>query len=165
MDVHANTDPHSDCTSNDLSAVLEQLTAEQIRYAIARRQCRTIVEACAAIALPRSAYYSWSDEERALIDEAVRLMEHDGVVTALHLRRRALAEAMAVKTAGLRSNDEKLRQSVSTELIEWELGKAKQSVDTNAHVAVDVHTSPDLSRLSDDELRALADLARRITGD
>lgn len=131
--AHADTNPHSDCTSSDLGGVLERLTAEQIRYAIARRQCRTIVDACAAIDLPRSAYYDWSDDERALIDDAVRLMERDGVVTALHLRRRALAEAMAVKTAGLRDADPKLRQGVATELIEWELGKAKQSMDANVH--------------------------------
>jgi hypothetical protein len=70
------------------------------------------------------------------MDEAVRLMAHDGVVTALHIRRQALSEAMAVKRQGLSSDDERIRQSVATELIEWELGKAtarlEHSVDTQA---------------------------------
>ena len=100
--------------------------AEQIRYAIARRESKSITDACAAIGMSRAAFYKWPEEERVLIDEAVRLMARDGLVTAMHLRRRALAEAMAVKVAGLRSKDERVRQATATELIEWELGKATQ---------------------------------------
>lgn len=121
------TESHNVSTSDELDALLGQLTAEQIRYVIARRESKSITEACAAIGMSRDVYYkSWTPDERALIDEAVRLMEHDGVVTAMHLRRRALAEAMAVKVAGLRSEEEATRQRVATELIEWELGKATQ---------------------------------------
>lgn len=126
------TESHNVSTSDELDALLGQLTAEQIRYVIARRESRSITEACAAIGMSRDVYYkSWTPDERALIDEAVRLMEHDGVVTAMHLRRRALAEAMAVKVAGLRSDEEATRQRVATELIEWELGKAKRTQDVN----------------------------------
>jgi hypothetical protein len=48
------------------------------------------------------------------------------MITALELRRRALAEAMAVKTSGLRSEDEAVRQRTATEIIEWEMGRAAQ---------------------------------------
>jgi hypothetical protein len=113
-------------TSEALEAVLGQLSPEQIRYAIARRESRSITDACAAIGMSRAAFYKWPEDERAMIDEAVRLMALDGLVTAMHLRRRALAEAMAVKVAGLRSKDERVRQATATELIEWELGKATQ---------------------------------------
>ena len=34
---------------------------------------------------------------------------------------------MAVKVAGLDSENERVRQDAATELIEWELGKAKQT--------------------------------------
>ena len=133
MSGQIRTNPDTDCTSDGLELVLAQLTAEQVRYAIARRESKDITEACRAIGMRRQRYHEWPENERSLIDEVVRLMERDGVVTALHLRRRSLAEAMGVKTAGLRDPDPKLRQGVATELIEWELGKAKQSMDTNVH--------------------------------
>jgi len=53
-------------------------------------------------------------------------MATDGLIAALELRRRNLAKAMAVKVKGLDEKDSRLRQSVSTEIIEWEMGKATQ---------------------------------------
>lgn len=120
------TESDNACTSEALDVVLGQLSPEQIRYAIARREAKSVTDAAAAVGMARQSYYKWPEEERAQIDEAVRLMARDGLVTAMHLRRRALAEAMAVKVAGLRSRDERVRQATATELIEWELGKAKQ---------------------------------------
>ena len=72
--------------------------------------------------MSESTVYRWPDEVR----QAVRLMAGDGLVTALHLRRRALAKAMLVKVRGLDTDDERLRQQTATEIIEWELGKATQ---------------------------------------
>jgi hypothetical protein len=138
MDRQIRTETDNASTSEALDAVLARLSAQQIRYAIARRESKNVTEACAAIGMRRQGYYDWPEDERGLIDEAVRLMEHDGVVTALHLRRRALAEAMGVKVAGLRSDDEKMRQDVATQVIEWELGKAKQATDMNLHGDVKV---------------------------
>ncbi|MFA5636026.1 MAG: hypothetical protein WC977_08970 [Anaerovoracaceae bacterium] len=120
------TESDNACTSEALDVVLGQLSPEQIRYAIARREAKSVTDAAAAVGMARQSYYKWPEEERAQIDEAVRLMARDGLVTAMHLRRRALAEAMAVKVAGLRSRDERVRQATATELIEWELGKATQ---------------------------------------
>lgn len=73
--------------------------------------------------MSESAVYRWPDT----VKRAVRLMAGDGVVTALHLRRRALAKAMLVKVRGLDTDDERLRQQTATEIIEWELGKATQT--------------------------------------
>jgi hypothetical protein len=61
-------------------------------------------------------------------------MAMDGVYTALEIRRRALPEAMAVKAAGLQSDNERIRQQVSTEIIEWELGKATQKTEHSGEV-------------------------------
>ena len=66
--------------------------------------------------------YRWPDE----VKEAVRLMAYDGMITAQHIRRKALAKAMLVKVKGLDSDDDSLRQRVATEIIEWEMGKAMQ---------------------------------------
>ena len=71
---------------------------------------------------------SYWKRKGAPIDQTVKMMIADGLVTALHIRKRNLAKAMAVKVAGLDSDDERLRQGVATEVIEWETGKAKQTV-------------------------------------
>lgn len=72
--------------------------------------------------MSESAVYRWPDA----VKRAVKLMAGDGLVTALHLRRRVLAKAMLVKVRGLDTDDERLRQQTATEIIEWELGKATQ---------------------------------------
>ena len=82
-------------------------------------------DAAKAIGIPASKVKNWK-YRGVPIDEAVRLMAMDGVVAALHLRRKALAKAMSVKFSGLVSRDERVRQGAATEFIEWELGKATQ---------------------------------------
>ena len=108
--------------SEDLDAALAQLSTDQIRFAIARNEYPTDKATAEAIGIKPDTVYHWPD----VVRDAVRLMVGDGAVTALHLRKRNLGKAMAVKVAGLDSDDERLRQSVATEVVEWELGKATQ---------------------------------------
>lgn len=110
----------------ELEQMLGQLTVNQIRYVIARVDSITDKEACEQANINYGSFRNMPREERELIDRAVRLMAQDSLVTALHLRRRALARAMEIKLSGLDSRDEKIRQSVATEIIEWEMGKAMQ---------------------------------------
>lgn len=112
----------SDADDSELDAVLARLSIDQLRFVVARQECATAREAARKIGLSESTVYRWGGD----VETAVRLMAHDGLTTALHLRRRALAKAMAVKVAGLDSGDERVRQAVATEVIEWELGKATQ---------------------------------------
>ena len=110
------------CISDELVSVLERLSLDQIRFVVARQECATAREAAKQIGVSESTVYRWPED----VELAVRLMATDGVTTAVHLRRRSLAKAMAVKVAGLDSSREQTRQSVATEVIEWELGKATQ---------------------------------------
>lgn len=121
-------------TSDDaaqLERLLEQLNTNQKRFIIARQEHTTDKEAAQSINLSPDTVKNWK-YGGAPIDAVVNLMVADGVVMALHLRRNALAKAMAIKVAGLDSDKEQTRQSVSTEIIEWEIGKAtqKQEVST-----------------------------------
>ena len=93
-------------SDGDLEALLSQLTVEQVRFVIARQDCGSDREAARAVGVSESAVYRWPP----VVKRAVHLMAQDGVVTALHLRRRALARAMAVKVQGLNSRDERVRQ-------------------------------------------------------
>lgn len=110
--------------SERLAEILSELSSVQLRFVVARVETRSDPEACKAINLSYHTVKNWP--EKQLINEAVRLMVHDGVITALEIRRRNLAKAMAVKAQGLESVDEKIRQAAATEIIEWELGKATQ---------------------------------------
>ena len=108
-----------------LEQLLGQLSTNQKRFIIARQEFSTDKEAAQSIRISPDTVKNWK-YNGAPIDEVVDLMANDGVVMALHLRRKALAKAMAVKVAGLDSDEERTRQHVATEIIEWEMGKATQ---------------------------------------
>ena len=110
---------------SELDSVLSQLGTDQVRFVIARQDFATDKEAAEFIGYTPDTVSRWK-RKGAPIDEAVRLMVNDGLVTALHIRRRNLAKAMAVKVAGLDSDSELIRQKTATEIVEWELGKATQ---------------------------------------
>jgi hypothetical protein len=111
----------------EFQSILKTLSANQLRFVIARQEYPTDGEAAKAVNVQPDTVYRWPKE----VKRAVELMAHDGIITAIELRRRALAKAMAVKVAGLDSEDEKVRQAVASELIEWELGKATQKNDND----------------------------------
>ena len=151
----------SEQTRRRLSQVIADLSDIQLRFVVARSQCLSDTEAAQVLGLSRDRVYHWPNQ----VKEAVRLMAADGVVVALEMRRRSLAEAMAVKTAGLRSKKELVRQKAATEIIEWELGKAasrhEHGSDPDRPVKVDVN----ISGLTNEELDSLAELARRVQSD
>lgn len=113
------------CTSDALENILQGLSIDQVRFVVARQEFATDKDAADAIGISPRTVYNWSDK----VKEAVQLMALDSLVTAQHLRRRALAKAMLVKYGGLDSGDERLRQGVATEFIEWEMGRAKQHTE------------------------------------
>ena len=147
--------------SESLETVLAQLSTDQIRFVIARQEFATDKEAAEAIGIKPDTVYHWPD----IVREAVRLMVEDGMVTALHLRRRNLAKAMMVKIRGLDSKREQTRQGVATEIIEWEMGKAMQR-ETHEHTGADggpieLRRVP-VEQLTDDELDTLVAIAERL---
>lgn len=120
--------------SEELETILNQLTSEQIRFVVARQSCTTMRQAAKEIGVNEDVAYRWPK----IVERAVQLTAQNSVITALYLRRRALAKAMAIKAKGLDSKDERVRQSTATEIIEWELGKAKQSVEHSGDVNVNL---------------------------
>lgn len=146
--------------SEQLESALAQLSTEQIRFVVARQEYVTDKEAAEAIDIKPDTVYHWPP----VVKDAVRLMAQDGLVVAQHVRRQALAKAMLVKVGGLDSDDEKIRQGASTEIIEWEMGKAAQPITGKDGGAIEIRDER-LSKLTDDELAALREIAERIAGD
>lgn len=135
--------------SSDLALVLEKLTPDQIRFVVARLDYDTDKEAAESLGIPANRVYQWKSR-KIPIDDAVRLMTLDGLITALHVRKRNLAKAMLIKVSGLESDDERLRQSVATEIIEWETGKATQRQEHSGPDGGDIGVK--LSRTFDEAL-------------
>lgn len=147
-------------SSEKLREILTELTTDQVRFIIARQDTATDKGAAEIIGVSPDTISYWK-RGGAPIDEAVRLMAFDGLVAALHIRRRNLAKAMAVKVAGLGSDDERVRQSVATEVIEWELGKATQRKEHSGPGGGPIETKADgKSSASFEEFLALVELAR-----
>jgi len=127
MEVHGNT---LENTTEHLVEVIGQLTTDQMRFVVARQEHSSDREAAEAIEVSPETVKNWKRGGNTLIDDAVRLMAMDGIVMATEMRRRNLAKAMGVKVKGLDSESERTRQGVASEIIEWEMGKAKQTVDS-----------------------------------
>lgn len=140
-------------TKTDLEQILEKLSIDQIRFVIARSDTTTDKEAAQIARLNYNSVRTWPREVKDLVDRATLLMAQDGLITALHLRRRALARAMAIKLHGLDSFDERIQQGASTEIIEWELGKAAQKIDLSGEIDVNYRSELErrLSRLVEPE--------------
>ena len=155
-------------TSDRLEAVLCQLSADQIRFVVARQTHNTDTAAAKSISISPNTVKDWK-YKGAPIADAVDLMALDGLVTALHVRKRSLAKAMLVKVAGLDSESEATRQKASTEIIEWEMGRAVQRSEHTGPEGGPIETKTavrvDVSELSDNDIDALAAIARRIAGD
>lgn len=111
-----------------LGILLDQLSVDQIRYVVARQLHSTDREAAESVDIPANTISKWKAKGFP-IDETVTAMALDGLIVAAHVRRKNLARAMLVKVAGLESEDEKIRQAVATELIDWEMGRATQKTE------------------------------------
>ena len=135
-------------TEDRLAETLANLTSDQMRFVIARNEHSSDKEAAEAIDMSPSTIKGWK-VKGVPIDDAVRLMAFDGIVMATELRRRNLAKAMAVKVQGLDSESDMVAQKVSTEIIEWEMGKATQRSEVTGKDGGPIETKTD--GLSDEE--------------
>lgn len=115
-----------------IQEVLSRLTKDQLRVVVAMQEHQSKEAAAKVLRIPVKTIYNWGD----IIDEAARLIALDTLNSALEIRRRNLAKAMAVKAAGLDSKSEAVRQKAATEIIEWEIGKANQPVSGEVTIGV-----------------------------
>lgn len=116
--------------SEQLSDIFSKLTKDQLRFVVAMQEFPTKKEAAESIGIEPDTVYRYPKE----VDEACKLMALNVVESAKTLRVRALAKAVAVKLSGLDSDDEKVRQAAASEIIEWELGKAKMPVEHSGEI-------------------------------
>lgn len=118
---------------DQFQAICDQLTIDQLRFVTARMNVSTDKEAALAIGVRPDTISEWK-RNGVPIDEAVKLLIHDGLVLSRTILRRSVAEAAAVKRAGLYSDDEKVRQGAASEILDRELGRAMQRQEVTGTV-------------------------------
>lgn len=114
--------------SERISEIVPRLSRNQNRFITAMLDMGEMATkglAAKSIGLRPDTVYRWGPE----VDEAILLYRLDALEAVRQIRKQALVKAIMIKLAGLDSADERLRQSVATELLEWEMGKAPQSVE------------------------------------
>ena len=111
--------------SSELESICHRLTVDQLRFVTARFNHSTDKDAALEVGISPDTVTYWK-RSGVPIDEAVKLLAFDGVIMAREILRRSVAEAAAIKRAGLQSDDEKIRQSASSEILDRELGKPTQ---------------------------------------
>lgn len=136
----------------ELETILKSLSLDQLRYVSVRPYVQFDKEAADEIGVRPETVSRWKNKSD--VERAVRLMALDGVATAREMRRRALTKAMRVKIDGLEEKDDKrLKQSVATEIIEWEMGKATQPTSISGEVTTR-RGEPNFDSWDDTELDA-----------
>jgi hypothetical protein len=125
-----------------LEDIIQQLSVDQIRFVTLRQEFSSDKETAEKLDISPSTVKNWK-YDGVPINKAVKLMAYDGLIVAAEVRRRSLAKAMLVKRAGLDSDDERVRQSAATEIIEWEMGKAvsRQEISGKDGTSIDIKTN------------------------
>ena len=111
-------------------------------------------EAAEHIGLLPDTVYRWGN----IVNEAVEKAREDVHEAALSMRKRAVLKALRVKISLLDSEEESIRSKAATEIIEWELGRAKQPTELTGKNggAIEYSKAIKAEELSDDELAAIA---------
>lgn len=110
------------------------LSDTQWRYITAMVENPTFSKKDAAshIGLSVSTIYEWT-KKTPYVDIALEHARANIHEAALERRKQAVLKAIAVKIALLDSEDEGVRSKAASEIIEWELGKAKNSTDVTTN--------------------------------
>ena len=112
-------------TNHEFSQVWARLTESQRRFAVAMLDHKTKKDAAEFIGLSRNTVYAWGSD----VDEAIEMMRLDAAAAAVDMLAGAVVKATMIKLAGLDSDDERLRQSVASEIQDRIMGKPKQSIE------------------------------------
>jgi len=94
----------------------------------AKRPQPSVEDACTSIGYNRSWFYRFSEQERKDLDHLAEDLHKDQSAHAFIILNDAQEEAAIVKTSGLRSRNEKIKQDASTEILNRTLGKPGETV-------------------------------------
>lgn len=114
---------------DNLQAELDQLTDQRLDYVRARSMVNTDSEGYRNAGIAKASFYTWPSDEREKLNAIAQWLKRQTVVRALMVMQDAAEEAARIKVSGLKSRDERIRQSAATDILDRNLGKPSQSID------------------------------------
>lgn len=114
---------------DDLRTLLDQLVDNRLDYVMARSKCNSVSEALRQSGISRAAYYSWSKDEQAYLEDVAQRVKRETATRALMVLQDAAEQAAKVKVAGLTNRDERIKQNVATEILDRTIGKAANPIE------------------------------------
>jgi len=115
-------------SDTSLAELWNQLSRNQQRFAVAMLECSTKKEGALAIGLEPDTVYRWP----AMVDVVIERLMNSAASSAYEILKGSVVKAANIKREGLESQDEKLRQDVSTEVLDRILGRATQKHDVTS---------------------------------
>ena len=98
-------------------------------YVIARSQVKTDKAGFDNAGFSKGTFYSWPEERRSYLNSLARRLNTEVAIHIMMRLQEMGIKAVEVKGTGLDSRNEQIRQRVSTEVLEWLIGKPTQKID------------------------------------
>lgn len=112
----------SEITDRIFAEMWGNLNTNQRRFAIAMMESKTQKEAAELVGMKPNTVYKWGDEVNRVVD----FMRANIEVSAMGIILNVASKAAAVKSSGLDSDNEGIRQGVASEILDRVMGKPKQ---------------------------------------
>ena len=113
---------------NDLTTDLDKLEDNRLDYVVARSQVNSDAEGYRNAGIAKATFYSWSKEERENLNQLAQKFKRAAATRALMIIQEAAPKAAEVKVKGLESRNERVKQDVSTEILDRVIGKPTQTI-------------------------------------
>lgn len=143
-----------------LSTKLDKITdSRKLSYVLERAETNSATEACKNAGISRPLYYKWGKEQRDYLDGLALELKRETGLRAKLILSGATKEAAEIKVAGMKSRNEHIKQSASSEILDRMLGKPMQptkvDVKSDGKLTIEYindwrHYSPDTASGSED---------------
>lgn len=108
----------------EANEILSTATPEQIKWVYARLVCKTDKEAAKQAGVHHVTVSQWPN--KLGLNRAVSLLLRSPIEAALRILEDAAIEAAIIKTSGLKSKKEGIKQAAATEILDRNMGRPKQ---------------------------------------
>jgi hypothetical protein len=114
---------------DDLRTLLDSLEDRKLDYVMARSRVRNDRTAYLDAGISKSAYFNWGPEERERLNDIAQRIKREAATRALMVLQDVGEEAARVKADGLKSKNEHIRQSASSDILEHIIGKPTSKLE------------------------------------
>ncbi len=121
-----------------LKTELDQLQDLRLDYVMARSRVSTDAEGYREAGISKASFYSWPTDERDRLNQLAQQLKRETATRAMMVLQNAAEDAAKVKVSGLKSRDERIKQSAATEIIDRTIGKTEQPVSGEVNIVVTI---------------------------